>query len=154
MAVKSWSIEKVESFLNGLELSSIVPAFKANAVDGQDLIQLTDEDMATDLGMTPLQIAKVKKGLQKLSQDSTSAVITGGVATGVVMEADTPQVEAVKYNAISDVQYAQVEEGNPTVIHMMPAPDPARARKKKIIIGLLVGLVSFRTHFWYLGWEA
>jgi hypothetical protein len=35
-----------------------------------------------------------------------------------------------------------MEEGNATVIQVKPADEAARARKKKIIIGVAIGLVK------------
>ncbi len=55
-AVENWSVNDVCDFLSRLELTSLVPGFQENAVDGKDLLSLTDEDMKELLGCKPLHV--------------------------------------------------------------------------------------------------
>jgi SAM domain (Sterile alpha motif) len=148
MEVASWSIEQVGIWLSALELSNLVPAFKANAVDGRDLLQITDEEMSEQLGMTPIQISKVKRELQKAQARASAALtppaaINETVAPGVVLcEQRLPAQAIAKQNSRAEFQHSQMEEGNATVIQVKPADEAARARKKKIIIGVAIGLVK------------
>lgn len=55
-AVQEWTPGDVEVFLRGLDLPSLVPSFKTNAVNGADLLVLSDDDFMRDLGCTQLQV--------------------------------------------------------------------------------------------------
>ena len=54
--VASWDIAAVCGFLEGIGLHALVPAFKDNAVNGKDLLDLTDEDFRDSLGCSNLQV--------------------------------------------------------------------------------------------------
>jgi len=54
--VPKWSVENVVAFLGSIGLPQLGDAFKANAVNGSDLLFLTDEDFKESLGCTPLQV--------------------------------------------------------------------------------------------------
>lgn len=49
-------MDDVAAFLDRLELDSLIPAFKENAVDGKDLVGLSDDDLKEYLGAKPLQV--------------------------------------------------------------------------------------------------
>lgn len=54
--VQEWGVEDVCKWLGGLNLETLEPAFKSNAVDGKDLLELSEGDMKDYLGCTPLQV--------------------------------------------------------------------------------------------------
>ena len=54
--VPKWDIQTVANFIGGIGLESLAPAFKENAVNGADLISLTEEDYIESLGCTKLQV--------------------------------------------------------------------------------------------------
>lgn len=56
--VSEWSVDQVGDFLQGLQLGGLAPAFKENAVDGKDLLNLTDDDYIRDLKLTNLQVSR------------------------------------------------------------------------------------------------
>ena len=55
--VPKWSPDEVVMFLGSIGLPQLGDAFKSNAVNGSDLIDLTDEDFKDSLGCTPLQVS-------------------------------------------------------------------------------------------------
>ena len=62
--VDSWTVEEVASFIDGLRLSHVRDNFLFNGVDGQFLLQLSEEDLVSELGLTRLQARLVKSRLQ------------------------------------------------------------------------------------------
>lgn len=52
----SWNVEQVGNFLSEIGLSNLVPAFQENAVNGKDLLGLSDDDFQSSLKVTPLQV--------------------------------------------------------------------------------------------------
>lgn len=56
---------QVEDFLEQIGLGHLAPAFKENAVTGDDLATLTDEDFSESLHCTNLQIKKIRKNLSE-----------------------------------------------------------------------------------------
>lgn len=54
-----FSVQEVCTAVETLELDS--SQFRANAVDGQSLIELTDKEMKSELKLRPLQIKKLKR---------------------------------------------------------------------------------------------
>ena len=50
-------MEDVCGFLDGLSLQALTTNFKSNAVNGKDLLELSDEDMMHDLSCTRLQVS-------------------------------------------------------------------------------------------------
>lgn len=60
---KSWSVDQVASFLEDLELAPLVKGFRENAVNGCDLLSLSDEELKGVLGCTALQVKKIRKNL-------------------------------------------------------------------------------------------
>ncbi|KAK9829906.1 hypothetical protein WJX72_008600 [[Myrmecia] bisecta] len=55
--------DDVETFLDSLELESVGKVFRENAVTGADLLEFSDEDFTSLLGLSPLQIRKIRRGL-------------------------------------------------------------------------------------------
>jgi hypothetical protein len=53
--VADWGVDQVTSWLEGLELHAVVPLVKENAVNGEDLLSLTEQELKDDLGCTALQ---------------------------------------------------------------------------------------------------
>lgn len=66
-AVHDWSVNDVAAFLGGLELDSLVPEFKKNAVNGKDLLELEENEMVDDLKCTHFQIKKIRRALDELA---------------------------------------------------------------------------------------
>ena len=67
--LRKFSVGDVCSFVEGLEIPSKL--FKVNSVDGEDLIQLSDEDMQKELKLKTLQIRKIKRNIKsKLDSES------------------------------------------------------------------------------------
>ena len=59
----SWSVEDVAAYLRELELGHLAEQFQQNGVDGQMIVDLSQEDMVNDLGLTRLQARKVANRL-------------------------------------------------------------------------------------------
>lgn len=59
----AWSVDDVVSYLEGLSLAHVAPKFRDNGVDGAFLLELSEEDLAKELGLTTLQARKVKARL-------------------------------------------------------------------------------------------
>ena len=57
--ISSWSIQDVTTFLQGIGLGSLQSAFETNAVNGSDLLDLSDEDYVESLHTTPLQVHRL-----------------------------------------------------------------------------------------------
>lgn len=68
-AIESWTVEQVVTALvNDIGLpedSQVIRACRDNAVDGAFLMQLTDEEMKEELGMSGLQVKKVRRMIQE-----------------------------------------------------------------------------------------
>ena len=62
----SYTVGEVCKLVQGLELDSAL--FHANTVSGEDLLQLTEQDMREELNMRPLQIRKLKQHIHKMKQ--------------------------------------------------------------------------------------
>ena len=58
-----WGVVEVLSFLDKIELGHVKDAFASNAIDGPMLLQLSDDDMKNELGLTPLQARKIRSRL-------------------------------------------------------------------------------------------
>lgn len=55
----SWSVDRVIEYLEELELTHLAARIRANAVDGETLMGLAEEDFVRDLGLTKLQAKKI-----------------------------------------------------------------------------------------------
>jgi len=58
--VQGWSVGQVAEFLRSLELSHLAQAFIDNAVNGKDLLELSDDDFINDLKCTSIQVGTKK----------------------------------------------------------------------------------------------
>ena len=56
---KEWSILDVQQYLHSLGLSHVCSLFESNAVDGEMLCTLTDQELQSELGLTMLQAKKI-----------------------------------------------------------------------------------------------
>ena len=72
--VKDWSVEEVLAMLKSIGLNSLVDTFRLNGVQGKDLVLLSDEDFK-ELGMSGLQIKKVKNLVQEHSKGAKNATL-------------------------------------------------------------------------------
>ena len=64
--LEQWTVDQVCDGLARLGLDSLVPNFRDNAVSGQDLIALTDEDYEVSLKCTRLQVRKIRRAVEKI----------------------------------------------------------------------------------------
>ncbi len=56
----TWTVPDVLQYLDSIGLAHVKEAFEKNAVDGEMLVELSVEDLQTELGLTKLQAKKVK----------------------------------------------------------------------------------------------
>ena len=54
--VEEWNVQDVVVFLEEVELNSITQLARDNALTGKDLIDLTQDELQHDLGITRLQV--------------------------------------------------------------------------------------------------
>ena len=59
----SWSVQDVVQYLGTLELEHVAEQFVSNGVEGQMLLDLSQDDLQQELGLTKLQARKVKRRL-------------------------------------------------------------------------------------------
>lgn len=64
-AAGQWSMAEVSQYLEALGLGQLKPAFEENAVDGEMLVGLSEEDLVSELGCTKLQARKVMQRLPR-----------------------------------------------------------------------------------------
>lgn len=87
--VAKWDVDEVVAFLGSIGLPQLGDAFQANAVNGKDLIDLSDEDYKDSLGCTALQVKKIRRELQ----DFGVGAAVGGFA-GAAVSSGQPQAPA------------------------------------------------------------
>ena len=69
-SLKQYSVSDVCLFIEQLELDSKM--FKENSIGGEDLLELTDEDMKTELGLKLLQVRKLRRHINsKLTEEQS-----------------------------------------------------------------------------------
>jgi len=61
--VSAWKVDDVVRFLEDLQLGHVAKKFVEDAVDGAMLLNLSDEDLVSELGLSKLQAKKVKQRL-------------------------------------------------------------------------------------------
>ena len=59
----SWTVDDVVKYLESLSLDHVASKFRHNGVDGAFLLELAEEDLVLELGLTQLQARKVKSRL-------------------------------------------------------------------------------------------
>jgi hypothetical protein len=69
--VSRWDIDDVVAFLGSIGLPQLGDSFRANAVNGKDLSDLSDEDFKESLGCTALQVKKIRRELQDFGVGAT-----------------------------------------------------------------------------------
>jgi hypothetical protein len=120
-----YTIDEVCIFLNAVGLGSKIGDFKENAIDGGMLVSLTDEDLASDLGLSNLQTRKLR---QKLDLATEMAEGGGGdpEAAGIIafLEEENAKLEK-QVKELQDVVRAL--SGPQTAPAPAPAPKPAPA---------------------------
>uniref|UniRef100_A0A7S0AVU2 SAM domain-containing protein n=1 Tax=Minutocellus polymorphus TaxID=265543 RepID=A0A7S0AVU2_9STRA len=62
--INEWTVEEVGQWLVAIGLGSKVDVFATNAVSGDMLLELEEEDLKGDLTLTSLQIKKLKKSIE------------------------------------------------------------------------------------------
>ena len=60
--VEDWSVDDVLNYIRMLSLEHVQDKFRENAVDGLMLLEVSEEDLRNELGLTP-QARKVKSRL-------------------------------------------------------------------------------------------
>lgn len=61
--IKDWKVSDVVKFLIEIELGHVVQTFRDNGIDGLMLLDLEEQDLKTELGLTMLQAKKILKRL-------------------------------------------------------------------------------------------
>ena len=61
--VDEWNVEDVGLFLHSLDLGHLTGPFRQNAINGRDLLKLSDEDFTRDLSCTQIQTRKIREAL-------------------------------------------------------------------------------------------
>lgn len=65
-SVRDWDANDVATLLQNLQLDTLIPEFKTNAVNGKDLIgNLTDAELKDELHCTPIQIKKIRDAIKE-----------------------------------------------------------------------------------------
>ena len=62
---RSWTVDDVVEFLGSCDLGHIADTIRTNGVDGELLASLTDCDMIEELGLTKLQVKKIRLRLPR-----------------------------------------------------------------------------------------
>ena len=57
---RSWTVDDVVEFLGSCDLGHIADTIRVNGVDGELLVSLTDSEMMEELGLTKLQVKKIR----------------------------------------------------------------------------------------------
>ena len=58
-----WAVNDVVNYIESLSLGHVKDKFIENAIDGRFLMELSEEDLTAELGLTKLQARKVKERL-------------------------------------------------------------------------------------------
>lgn len=78
--IETWTVDQVVAALVGEiglpEDSSVLTACRENAIDGAFLMQLTPEEMKEELGMTGLQVKKVKRMIEEKKERTNGQTAT------------------------------------------------------------------------------
>ena len=65
--MNEWSVDEVCAFVRALEMpEGVVSAFRENAVDGDMLLTMSDEEFGQEIGMLMLQVRKLRREVDKL----------------------------------------------------------------------------------------
>ena len=81
--IKDWSVDEVADYLARLSLADAAVGVRTNCVDGKTLLDLTDKDLKEELGLTTLQVKRLRLEIKSMAGIS-------GEATGTTPQADTP----------------------------------------------------------------
>ncbi|KAL4438732.1 hypothetical protein ABPG77_006336 [Micractinium sp. CCAP 211/92] len=156
----TWSPPEVADFLRGLHLPDIVvESFLHNAVAGADLQELSDGDLSDHLGMTPLQIRKLRGALAQLgvtapAAGNTKAASSAGPAEAAPSSPPAPDssaataaataaaAAAAAAAAVAAVQTAAARAA-PAVDAAVPPPPAAAALKDPAAYFEPAGLVRY-----------
>jgi hypothetical protein len=88
--VSRWDIDDVVAFLGSIGLPQLGDSFRANAVNGKDLSDLSDEDFKESLGCTALQVKKIRRELQDFGVGATAGTGSGVGGQQQPASVDTP----------------------------------------------------------------
>lgn len=70
--IRSWGVAQVQEWLREIEMSEAVQrSFAGNSVNGIQLVELSDDELKEELGMTRLQVKRMRKVLAELGVCST-----------------------------------------------------------------------------------
>lgn len=61
--IRDWKVSDVVNFLTDIELGHVVQTFRDNGIDGLMLLELEEQDLRSELGLTMLQAKKITKRL-------------------------------------------------------------------------------------------
>jgi len=126
---KSYDVDEVCLFLNAIGLSSKADAFRDNAVDGDMLVSLTDEDLKGELGLSTLQARKVQQKLEFAKELAEGGEGGGG---GGNDEENAAKIQALEEeNAALRAQIEELKKQLAALQPKPPAPAPAPAPAPK-----------------------
>lgn len=121
---KDFDLDEVCVWLNAIGLGSKTDAFRENAVDGNMLVTLTDEDM-TELGLSGLQGKKVTRMVDATRDMANESGGGGGDAAAAKIQALEKENADLK-NEVAALRM-QLQELQSARAAPAPAPKPAPA---------------------------
>mmetsp|Transcript_20966 Transcript_20966/g.45726 ORF Transcript_20966/g.45726 Transcript_20966/m.45726 type:complete len:210 (-) Transcript_20966:213-842(-) len=134
--IKDWTTEEVGQWLVAIGLGEKVEVFHTNAVSGDMLLDLEDDDLKGDLTLTSLQTKKFRKCLEfSKSIDASSQGGDGGDDAATVdeleaeidkLKADLAAEEEKNTKLEEELKKLKVDEAPPEEAKE-PAPAPAPA---------------------------
>ena len=65
-AVGDWDVSDVIQFMHFLKLGHEAGKFEKNAVDGECLLECSEEDFIQELGLTKIQTGKIIRAIKKI----------------------------------------------------------------------------------------
>ncbi|PRW57471.1 TKL kinase [Chlorella sorokiniana] len=137
--LNSWSIEQVASWLASLGLpAEVQESFRRNAVDGGDLIGLSDEDLVSELGCTALQARKIRHQLTQLGVAPPPASRAPSAAASATSDAPSAPPATVALGTPAAAAAAAAGEPDPRLA-FQPA-DLQRYQQLKAKVAELQGL--------------
>ena len=121
--IENYSVDEVAIWLNCIGLGNKVRSFKENSVDGLMLVNLSEQEMVRDLGLTHLQAKKVQQQLD-FTKDITSSSSSERVHD---LEAQVQSLRNQNAQLRQEVQRLRPQEAEIPVVVGQPTGNPAYA---------------------------
>jgi hypothetical protein len=125
-------VQDVCAALEHIGLDSLTPSFRANAVNGQDLLALTDEDFETSLQCTKLQTRKIRRAIADVqgrtkpapadAAASPEADVEAAPSAPLLPEAPEPPPQAPPPSTAADPPAGGGTFGIPPPLQQQPPP--------------------------------